>query len=131
MSQENVEVLQAITAHFNETGNWEPRSSTTRRSPSRCVVMSADRQTYTGHQGLVDAMASFREAWAEINPHILRLIEGEDVVIADIRFELRSHAGVQLQVEEAWASWFQDGRVKHVEQHGKVTSALEAAGLSE
>jgi len=131
MSQENVEVLQAITAHFNETGNWGPAEL---YDPEVTFATRGDvggPQTYTGHQGLVDAMASFREAWAEINPHILRFIEGEDVVIADIRFELRSHAGVQLQVEEAWAYWFQDGRVKHVEQHGTVTSALEAAGLSE
>jgi ketosteroid isomerase-like protein len=131
MSQESVEVLQRITAHFKETGDWGPVEF---YDPEVTFATRGDvggRQTYTGHQGLVDAMASFREAWAEINPHILKFIEGKDVVIAVIRFELRSQAGVQLEVEEAWVYWFQDGKVKYVEQHGTVASALETAGLLE
>jgi ketosteroid isomerase-like protein len=131
MSQENLEVLQRITAHFNETGGWGPVEL---YDPEVTFVTRGDvagPQTYTGRRGLVDAMASFREAWAEIYPHILKYIEGEDVVIAVIRFELRSQAGVQLEIEEAWVYWFQDGKVKRIEQHATVAKALEAAGLRE
>ncbi|HEY7150140.1 MAG TPA: nuclear transport factor 2 family protein [Solirubrobacterales bacterium] len=130
MSKENVQALQRITAHFNENGEWGPVEL---YDPEVTFTTRGDiggSQTYAGHKGLVDAMASFREAWAHITPQILDLIEGEDVVIAVIRFELCSQTGVKLKVEEAWVYWFREGRVKRVEQHATVPGALEAAGLS-
>ena len=51
--------------------------------------------------------------------------------MAVVRIELRSHAGVELEVEEAWAYWLRDGKLIRIEQHGTREKALEAAGLKE
>ncbi len=59
------------------------------------------------------------------------MIEGDNVAVAVVRFELLSQTGVELEVEEAWAYWLRDGKFTRIEQHGSRRKALEAAGLSE
>jgi ketosteroid isomerase-like protein len=131
MSQENVEVVRRIVEHVNETGEagplelYDPDITFTTRGE---VGGSA---TFTGHQGLRRAEAMFAQVWAETHTTIVELIEGEDVVVAVVRIELRSQAGVSLEVEEAWAYWIRNGKLVRIEQHGAREKALAAAGLSE
>lgn len=130
MSQHNVEVVHRVIAYVNETGEagplelYDPDVTFTTRGE---IGGSA---TFTGHQGLVRAVAMFSEAWAETNARIIEVIEGDDVVVAVVRIALRSHAGVDLVVEEAWAYWLRNGKLVRLEQHGTREQALEAAGLS-
>jgi ketosteroid isomerase-like protein len=131
MSQENVEVVRRVVAYVNETGEAGPLDL---YDPAVTFRMRGDvggPQTFTGHGGMAEATASFREAWAEIATKIIELVEGDDVVVAVFRFDLRSQAGVELSVEEAWAYWFRGGRLVRIEQHGTKEKALKAAGLSE
>jgi ketosteroid isomerase-like protein len=88
-------------------------------------------EIFTGHQGLRDAVARFGEVWTQTQAQITELIDGNDVVVAIVSIELRSHAGVDLQVEEAWAYWLREGKLVRIEQHGSKAGALKAAGLSQ
>ena len=131
MSQENVEVVRRVFDYFNQTGEagpldlYDPQVTFTTRGEVEGPT------TFTGHRGMADGVASFGEAWAETAAHIIELIEGDDVVVAVVRFDLRSHEGVELEVEEAWAYWLRDGKLTRIEQHGSRGQALEGAGLSE
>jgi ketosteroid isomerase-like protein len=87
-------------------------------------------ETFTGHQGLARAAEMFRAAWARMTARVIKLIDGEHVVVAVINFELQSRTGVHLEVEEAWTHWLRDGKIVRIEQHGAVQQALHAADLS-
>jgi hypothetical protein len=131
MSQENVEVVQRTTDYFNDTGSPGPMKL---YDPEVIFTTRGDvggAETYKGHRGVLNATASFREAWTQINAHIIELLGTDDVVVSVIRFNLRSQAAVDLEVVEAWAYWLRGGKIHRIEQHPTRESALEAVGLSE
>ena len=72
-----------------------------------------------------------REAWAEIRGETLETVEAGDAVVSVIRWQVRGHGGVELEVVEGWANWIRHGRITRIEQYGSKAEALEAAGLSE
>jgi ketosteroid isomerase-like protein len=130
MSQDNVEVVRRVIAYLNETGAagplelFDPDVTFTTRGEL------GGGETFTGREGIRRAVAMFGEVWAKTTAHVVDLIEGDNVVVAVLRMELRSHAGVDLEVEEAWAYRLRDDKIARVEQHGKREDALDAAGLS-
>jgi len=82
MSQANVEVVQRVFDYFNETGEAGPLEL---YDPQVTFTMRGDVEgpnTFTGHGGMADAIASFGEVWAQTTVHIIELIEGDDVVVA-------------------------------------------------
>ena len=131
MSQENVEIVRRAADHFNETGLLGPPQL---HDPEVTFTTRGDiggREIYTGHRGLLEAIANFREVWAQIDAHIIELAEGDDAVVSVMRFELRSQAGLKVEVEEAWACWLRDGKIHRIEQHATRRGALDAVGLRE
>jgi hypothetical protein len=46
-------------------------------------------------------------------------------------FQLCGHSGVELEVDQAWAYWMREGKIRRIEQYGSKREALDAAGLSE
>jgi ketosteroid isomerase-like protein len=131
MSRENVEIVQRTTDYFNDTGAPGPMEL---YDPELIFTTRGDvggAETYKGHRGLVDATASFGEIWTQVTAHIIELLGTTDVVVSVIRFHLRSQAGVDLEVVEAWAYWLRGGKIHRIEQHPTRESALEATGLSE
>jgi ketosteroid isomerase-like protein len=131
MSEENLETLRRTAEHFKRTGAFGPVAD---YDPEVTFTVRGDvggPETFIGHDGLLAVMASFSEVWAEIDPTITELVEGDDVAVAVINFALRSHAGVDLKIEEAWAYWFRNGKICRIEQHAGRDAALEAVGLSE
>jgi ketosteroid isomerase-like protein len=130
MSEENVEVVRRVIEHLNETsqagplGLYDPEVTFTTRGDV------GGPEIFTGHKGLRDAVARFGEVWMQTHAEITELIEGHDVVVAVVSLELRSHAGVDLQVEEAWAYWLREGKLIRIEQHGSKAGALKSAALS-
>jgi ketosteroid isomerase-like protein len=87
--------------------------------------------TYHGLSGLERSQMSVREAWRSIRAEPREFIEGDDVVVALIHFELFAHSGIDLEVDQAWAYWMRGGKIKRMAQYGTKLEALEAAGLRE
>ena len=131
MSQENLEVVRCVIDYVNETGEAGPLELYDPEVTFKTRGDVGGPETFTGHRGMADAVARFGEVWADTAAQITELIEGDDVVVAVLRIELHSHAGVELDVEEAWTYWLGDGKLTRIEQHGTRQKALEAAGLAE
>ncbi len=84
---------------------------------------------YHGRDGIRRAMDEVLESWAEIKPAAREVTAvDEDVLVATIRFQLRSHNEVELEIDEYWAYWMRDGRLARIEQHGTLEEALSACG---
>jgi ketosteroid isomerase-like protein len=130
MSQHDIDVVRRVIAHVNDRGEAGPAELF---DPDVTFTTRGDlggAETFTGLTGVARAVAMFGEVWAKTTAHVVDLIEGDHVVVALVRIELRSRAGVDLEVEEAWAYWLRDGKIVRIEQHGAVAQALEAAELS-
>ena len=129
MSQDNVGVIERAAEHWNETGEL-PLSLYDREVTFTTRGELAGSTTYRGHEGLERAMASFSSVWTGIQIELLEFVQGDEVVVAQTRFHLRSRTGVDLDVDEGWTYWFREGKIGRVEQHGSKEDALEAAGLA-
>ena len=131
MSDENVERVRRIADYFNERGELGPMELF---DPLVTFTTRGDvggPQTYSGHRGMHEALANFRQVWAEMEWHLVDFVERGDVVVADFRFKIRSQGGVELETEEAWVYRFIRGKIARIEQYGTRVKALEAAGLRE
>ncbi|OLE35760.1 MAG: hypothetical protein AUG48_09720 [Actinobacteria bacterium 13_1_20CM_3_68_9] len=129
MSQENVEVIRRAIESLNDWSLppecFDPEVEYTTQPDA------PNYTTYQGLDGLQGSQRSVREAWESIRAEPHEFIEGDRVVVALIRFELRAHSGIELQQDQGWAYWMRDGRIRRIEQYGTKQEALEAAGLSE
>ena len=130
MSQQNVEIVQRAVGHINATGEpdwrlYDPELIWTTRPDGPAHF------TYRGLDGLRRGTESLREVWAEVNGEVIEVVEQSDVVVSVIHWHLRGHSGVELEVEEGWATWLRHGKITRIEQHGSRQDALEAAGLRE
>ncbi|HSD23718.1 MAG TPA: nuclear transport factor 2 family protein [Solirubrobacterales bacterium] len=130
MGDRNAVIVRRLTDHFNETGEPGPMELYDEEIAFVTRGDVGSPRTYMGKQGLAEVTAAFRQVWTKIDAQIIELIENDDVVVSVMRMALRSHEGVSLDVEEAWAYWLRDGRVVRVEQHATRESALGAAGLT-
>jgi len=129
MSRENVEIVRHAVRHLSETGepDWElydPELVWTTRPDGPASF------TYRGLDGFRRGAESLREVWAEVGGEIVEVVERDDVVVSLIHWRLRGHSGVELEVDEGWATWLRDGKIRRIEQYGSRQEALEAAGLS-
>ena len=130
MSQENVEIVRRSIDYLSATGDLAEACY----DPEVEYKMQPDapwRTTYHGLVGLRRSLESVREVWASIKIEPREFIETDEAIVAVQNFHLRAHSGVELEVEQAWAYWMQDGKIRRIEQYGTKAEALEAAGLSE
>src|SRR6186997_325281 len=103
MSQENVEIVRRAVDRLSEAGepDWELYAPdlvwTTRRD-------GPAHYTYRGLDGLRRGNESLREVWAELRGEILEIIDVDDTVVSVIRWRVRGHSGVELEVVEGWAT---------------------------
>jgi hypothetical protein len=58
-------------------------------------------------------------------------IQANDAIVVMTHFHLCGHSGVELEVDQAWAYWMREGKIRRIEQYGSKREALDAAGLSE
>jgi ketosteroid isomerase-like protein len=129
MAQENVEVIRRTIEGLNnwdqDPANFDPRVE------YRTQPDGPNFTTYHGMTGLARSQRSVREAWKSVRAEPREFIEGDEVIVALVHFELRSHSGVDLEVDQGWAYWMRDGRIRRMEQYATKEEALEAAGLRE
>jgi ketosteroid isomerase-like protein len=123
-----VEIVRRAISHLNEPGEpeWSLYDSDlvwTTRADGPATT------TYRGLDGLRRGSASLREVWADVKAEILELVEVGDAIVSVLQWSLRAQSGVELEAEEAWVTWFRDGKIARIEQHGTKDEALEAVGL--
>src|ERR671937_1504607 len=98
---ENVDIVRRALRHVSDTGEpdldlydsgviWTTRSD------------GPGSSTYRGLDGLQRGHESFREAWAEHRGQIIDTVEVGDACVTEIRWHLRGHSGVELEVVEGW-----------------------------
>jgi ketosteroid isomerase-like protein len=126
MSKEDVEIVRRAVNHLSETGEpdwdlYDPDLVWTTRPDGPA------QYTYRGLDGLRRGSESLRAVWTEVRGEILEVVEPGDAVVSVIRWHLRAHSGVELDVVEGWVTWVRDGRIARIEQHGSKEEALEAA----
>ena len=131
MSQENVEILRRAVDHMNKTGDldwslYDHEITFTTRGDIE------SRRTYTGHEGMRQAMSGFAGVWESVRWELGEVNGTGDPIVAAIHFYLRGKgSGVEVETDEAWAIWMRDGKFIRIEQHASEMDALEAAGLRE
>jgi ketosteroid isomerase-like protein len=129
MSQENVEVVRRAIEGLND---WKLDPECFDPDVEYATQPDAPMlRTYHGMAGLERSQQSVKEAWKSIRAEPREFIEGEDVVVAVTHFKLHGHSGVELEVDQGWAYWMRDGKIRRMEQYGTREQALEAAGLRE
>ncbi len=130
MPQENVGVIERAAEHWNETGEL-PLFLYDREVTFTTRGELAGSTTYRGHEGLERRWRPSRACGHAFQIELLEFVQGDEVVVAQTRFHLRSRTGVDLDVDEGWTYWFREGKIGRVEQHGSKKDALEAAGLAD
>ena len=130
MSQENIDVIRRAIEHLCETGElalecYDPGVEYTTQPDAPLQT------TYQGLSGLQQSLESLSEVWASMKIEPREFIQTDDAIVVVTHFQLRGHSGVELDVEQAWAYWMRNGKIRRMEQYGSKQEALEAAGLRE
>ncbi|HEX3317758.1 MAG TPA: nuclear transport factor 2 family protein [Solirubrobacteraceae bacterium] len=130
MSARNVTVVQEALRHLNETG--EPARHL--YSPDLTFTTRGELgggRTYSGHEGLEQGLALFRQVWDRgVTLELREVVDEGDVVVVVVRAHVAATgASGPLEAEESWATWVRDGLITRVEQYGTRDEAMRAAGL--
>jgi ketosteroid isomerase-like protein len=133
MSQENVEVVQAIYAAFFDraidaafANLVDPEFEL--RTPA---IYPEGRQTF-GRAGIARWLAMTEETWGEWRFEVERLMDAEEKVVGLARIVAEgsaSHVRLQRDVAHLWS--LSNGRATSVDVHLDRGEALEAVGLRE
>jgi ketosteroid isomerase-like protein len=129
MSQEDVEVIRRTIERLDQ-GELAPECY----DPEIEWVTMPDsplRTSYTGLTGLQRSLESVHEAWESMSVEAREFIDSDEVIVAVLRFHVRSHGGVELDLDQGWAYWMRNGKIRRIEQHGTKQEALAAVGLRE
>ena len=122
----NAQIVERALDHWNQTGEplWDVYAGD-------LVYVTRPEITgeveYRGHDGFREALADFRRVWAEMRPHVFEVNEvREDVMVVGMRWHLRGHSGVQLEVDEYFATWTRNGEIARMQQYGTREEAVAA-----
>ncbi len=132
MSQENVELVRRIYAYGlldHAVDAIQPLLH-----PDVEFVNPAEAVEPGTRRGIDEAMIAFRAvgAFETTTSEVRELFPAGDSVVAAVTFRARSRdSDVALTQDEAHTWTFRDGKVTRFEWCRNLTSALEAAGLSE
>jgi ketosteroid isomerase-like protein len=94
--------------------------------------VSAEPDTYRGHDGVVRYFESFRDVMSEIYFHPERFWDRGDSVVVDIRLTAKgriTEIPVEQRLAQVWS--VRGGKVRGSRSYESVSEALAAAGLSE
>ena len=130
MSQENVEILQGAFAHFVRTG--EPKWDTIDPKVEVHDHDVPDAVLYHGHDGYLQWLANWTEAWSGFSMETRRWIDaGETVVLVFDIAATGRRSGLELKRRDAMVFAMRDGRCVRLDYYNDEAEALEAAGLPE
>jgi ketosteroid isomerase-like protein len=89
-----------------------------------------DASIYHGHQGYLDQIAKFREAFSEMTYEPLEFIDVGDKVVSVIRATgVAKVGGIKGEATYAQVETWRDGKIVVIQYFLSKNEALEAAGL--
>jgi len=132
MSQQNVEIIRAWFEAFN-SGAIERILSFAHPDFEAIVPpeLSAEPDTYRGHDGIRRYFQSFQDAMDEIRFEPERFWDAGNSVVADVRITAKGRQTaipVVQRIAQVWA--VRDGRALSVHSYASLAEALEAVGLA-
>jgi ketosteroid isomerase-like protein len=91
-----------------------------------------DASVYRGHQGYLDQIENFRQAFSEMAYEPLEFIDGGENVVSVIRATgIAKVGGLEGEVTYAQVETWRDGRIVVIQYFSGKEEALRAAGLPE
>jgi ketosteroid isomerase-like protein len=133
MSQENVDTVREGLEAFN-SGDIE-RVISIAHTDFEAIVppeLSAEPDTYRGHDGLRRYFESFQDAMEEIRFEPEQLIDGGDQVVTVVRLTARGrHTAIPVEQRIAQIWTMRAGKAVGVRTFATLERALEASGLGE
>ena len=91
-----------------------------------------DASIYHGHQGWLDQIEKFRDAFDEITYEPLEFIDAGDKVLGVISAKgVAKTGGLRAEVTYAQVESWHDGKIAVIQYFASKDQALEAVGLSE
>jgi ketosteroid isomerase-like protein len=133
MSEENVEIVRHVLEAFNSE-DIEPMLAFAHTDLEVEIPpeVSAEPDTYHGHDGMRRYFASFWDAMEEIQFEAERLWDAGNAVVVALRLTARGRQ-TAIPVEQRSAGVWEicDGKVIGVRAYASTADALAAVGLAE
>jgi ketosteroid isomerase-like protein len=133
MSQENVEIVQAIYRAFDE---GDAGAALERIAADAVWDLTnhswPGEDQYFGHEGIVQVLSEFIGIFDDYKVTPERFIDAGDKVVV-VQHELATHKGSDAGIDRRQASIYtmRGGKAVRIDHYLDIAKALEAAGLSE
>jgi ketosteroid isomerase-like protein len=132
MSEENVEASRRIWDRFLADDIAGVLACLDPQVEVHDVPGLPDARVYRGHQGWLDQIENFREAFSGMTYEPLEFIDAGDKVVGVIRATGAAKAGgLEGEATYAQVETWRDGKIVTIQYFSDKNQALEAAGLSE
>jgi ketosteroid isomerase-like protein len=133
MSRENVELVRRGIEVFN-SGDIDRILSFTGADFEIEVPpgLSAEPDTYRGHEGVRRYFRSFDEAMDEVHFEAQRFWDAAEAVVVDVRVTARgkqTEIPVEQRAAQLWT--IRGGKVVRIRAYASLSEALETVGLAE
>jgi uncharacterized protein len=130
MSQENVEASRRVWSRFLVDDMPGTLGLLDTEIEVHDVPGLPDASVYHGHQGWLDQIAKFREAFSEMSYEPLEFIDAGDKVVAVIRATgVAKVGGIEGEVTYAQVETWRRGKIVKIQYFLSKNEALEAAGV--
>ena len=132
MSQENVEIVRRAHAAISRGDKEAFVLEMHEEVEGASRVMAAEGVTYRGHDGMRRFVEEMRSVFPEFRSEVVRAVEGEDAVIAELSFGgTEGRSGLATQGRAWQAVTLRDGKILRFRAYETEAEALDAVGLSE
>jgi ketosteroid isomerase-like protein len=132
MSQENVEASRRMWDRFLADDIPGTLEFLDAEIEVHDVPDLPDASVYHGHQGYLEQIESYREAFSEMAYEPLEFIDGGDKVVGVIRATgVAQLSGLEGEVTYAQLETWREGKIVVIQYFASKEAALEAAGRRE
>jgi ketosteroid isomerase-like protein len=129
VSTENVELAQRAFEHFVQTGkhHWDSIDPEVEVHDHDIP----DAGTYRGHEGYVDWLADWGQAWSDFRLEPERWIDAGDKVVFVFQLTaIGKGSGAEVRRRDAMVSTIRNGKTIGVDYYNNEPQALQAAGVN-
>ena len=131
MSEENVEASRRLWDRWLEDDMPGAFAYLDPQVEVHDVPGLPDASVYHGHQGFLDQVEKFREAFSEIAYEPLEHIDAGDKVVTVVRASgVAKMGGLEAEVTYAQVETWRDGKIVKMQYFAGRDAGLDAAGLT-